>query len=67
MNFSELFHFHHIFVSGGGHLSEMTTQKSEKKVVIWAKEKQPIFEYELFEYSCVANVSIFMLYIYIAS
>jgi hypothetical protein len=41
MNFSELFHFHHIFVSGGGHLSEMTTQKSEKKVDIWAKEKQP--------------------------
>ena len=31
MNFPELFHFHHIFVSGGGHLSEMTTQKSEKK------------------------------------
>ena len=26
---------------GGGHLSEMTTQKSEKKVDIWAKEKQP--------------------------
>jgi hypothetical protein len=41
MNFSELFHFHHIFVRGGGHLSEITTQKSEKKVDIWAKEKQP--------------------------
>jgi hypothetical protein len=26
---------------GGGHLSEMTTQKSGKKVDIWAKEKQP--------------------------
>jgi hypothetical protein len=41
MNFSELFHLHHIFISGGGHLSEMTTQKSEKKWTFERKKNKP--------------------------
>ena len=40
MNFSELFHFHHIFVSGGGQFERHDNPKERKKVDIWAKEKQ---------------------------